>query len=233
MDYKKLILFDIDGTLIRHVGESEYTPRVQYAANLVYGVNVSDSDVANFHGSVDKDITWSIVSPSGVKYEIFDSKFDEFSKVMYEYLITKAKHTKLYQKIHDAETLALRIKTKKDMALGLLTGNVRSIAFWKLEHAGLGGIFSWGVFGDQANDRIELAKMVPHEAHAEFHVPFRPDQIYVLGDTIYDIRCARSIGAQCIAVTTGRHGLRAELESEKPDLVIDSLMDTRVLQMLF
>ncbi|MBI5614178.1 HAD hydrolase-like protein [Candidatus Gottesmanbacteria bacterium] len=233
MDYKKLILFDIDGTLIRHVGESDFASRVQYAAKRAYNVQVSDFDVAHFHGSVDRDTAWSILSPSGMTYDAFVDKFDDFSKAMYEYLISKAKNKTLYQEIDDAGKLAKLLKKKTDIALGLLTGNVEKIAYWKLSHAGLKDIFSWGVFGDTANDRIELAKTVSHEAFVNFKQLFRPGEIYILGDTIYDVRCAKSIGARSIAVTTGHHGTREELVAERPDLVVDSLMDEKVIHMLF
>ena len=233
MDYSKLVLFDIDGTLIQHIGESHFSKRVRAAAKSAYNVEVSELDVANFHGSVDKDTSWSILKESGISYDTFEKHFETYSNSMYDYLVAAASGGSLYKKIADAETLAWKVKNTPHIALGLLTGNVKRIGYWKLEHAGLGGIFSWGVFGDEANDRIELAKMVPHEAHVEFKVPFRPDQIYVIGDTIYDVRCAKSVGAHCIAVTTGRHVSRAELEAETPDLVVDSLMDEQVIRMLF
>lgn len=233
MDYTKLVLFDIDGTLIRHIGESQFLTRVQTAAKSAYDVNVSEFDVANFQGSVDKDTAWSILRSSGMSYRTFELHFDAFSEAMYNFLVATAVENTLYEKIVDAEILARKVKNVSNIALGLLTGNVKKIAFWKLDHAGLGGIFTWGVFGDEADDRIELAKMVPHEAQVNFTQMFRPHEIFVLGDTIHDVRCAKSIAAHAIAVTTGHHGTREELEAEKPDLVVDSLMDKRITHMLF
>ena len=233
MEYKKLILFDIDGTLIRHVGESLFSERLRYGAKRAYGIEVSDTDVLNFRGSVDKDTAWSIIHSSGISYDFFESKFDEFSRAMYDFLVKYSKNTVLYQKIDDAEKLARTLRDTPGVALGLLTGNVKTIGIWKLEHAKLGDIFTFGIFGDTANDRFELAKMVPHEAQIFFHHSFRPDETYVLGDTIYDVRCAKSIGAHCVAVTTGHHGSREELVKEEPDLVVDSLLDEKVLKLLF
>jgi len=104
----------------------------------------------------------------------------------------------------------------------LLTGNVAGMARIKLEAFGVYGAFAWGAFGDEAPNRNELAKLAVRRAAERHGVP--PERCVVVGDTEYDIACARAAGAKAVAVATGGTTKQA-LEAFAPDLLMDDLRD--------
>jgi len=235
----KLILFDIDGTLIAHVGTKRQIgfPRFIYAIKQVYGVVVTPNLSINCNGWVDKSITRSLVKDAVSDLE-FEKKWPDMSKALRSYSEKQAKGGRqLYEKIDEAVSLARLLKKDASVRLGILTGNVERMAWWKLEHAGIMDIFSFGIFSDDVEDRLTLAKTTFEKAQKHFAIDFSPSDITIIGDTIYDVRCGKVIGANTVAVTTGVHtGMhpgstyRQDLENELPDLLVDSLMDTKVLQ---
>jgi phosphoglycolate phosphatase-like HAD superfamily hydrolase len=106
--------------------------------------------------------------------------------------------------------------------IGLLTGNIRRGAEIKLGHFGLWDRFVLGGFGDDHEDRDEIAK-VAHRRGAEHRgQPLQGDEILVIGDTPLDVRCGRAIGAKVLAVATGMYSV-AELAETKPDWAVASL----------
>jgi phosphoglycolate phosphatase len=120
--------------------------------------------------------------------------------------------------------LLRQLHGRRDVALGLLTGNIRAGARIKLGHFGLFDYFAFGGFGDHHLDRDDVAREALAEVKARFDGTVAPERIWVVGDTPLDIRCARAIGARAVAVTTGWHS-RAELEPHGPDLLLDDLSD--------
>ncbi|MBI5449032.1 HAD family hydrolase [Candidatus Gottesmanbacteria bacterium] len=228
MNYSRLVLFDIDGTLLYHAGaETRGIARFAHAMKVAFGISL-DFDFRKYNGMIDRQMAWDIAKQEGVKREQFLEKFPAYAEAMLSYLQEGAKDAPLYQPIPDAVDFVGLLKKQRDIALGLITGNVKRIADWKLNHAGLAGIISFGLYGDEADDRNALAHLVFEKAEKEFHQIFSPAGIVVIGDTVHDIRCGRAIGAMTIAVTTGYHGDRGALQSEKPDLLVDSLLDKQV-----
>lgn len=117
--------------------------------------------------------------------------------------------------------------------VGLLTGNIREGADHKLRHYGLADRFDFGGFGDVSHERSEIAAAALAEAkrvaNAEFAAARALDVgelagAMVIGDTVHDVTCARSIGAFAVAVPTGG-ATREELAAAKPDLLLDDLSD--------
>jgi phosphoglycolate phosphatase-like HAD superfamily hydrolase len=110
--------------------------------------------------------------------------------------------------------------------LGLLTGNLREGAEIKLRHYGLHAHFTAaaGAYGDDHHDRNELGPIARRRAVEAFGEDFAPEQIVVIGDTLRDIACARAFGAKVLAVATGA-ATREELEKGRPDALLESLAD--------
>lgn len=109
-------------------------------------------------------------------------------------------------------------------ALGLLTGNVRAGAKAKLGHFGLAEHFRFGGFGDHHFDRDDVAREALAAVRDEVGADVLPEQIWVIGDTPLDVRCARAIGAKVAAVATGVHSFE-ELVSSEPDVAVHDLAD--------
>lgn len=228
----KLILFDIDGTLIRHV-TSIFTsgwPRFIYAAKKAYGVDIIFDPKANYNGAVDRQILFNMVSGLGVTKEEFNAKFPLAAQALHEHATSQsADGTKYYQAIPEAVELAQKLSKIPDYHLGILTGNVKLMAKWKLAHTQINpDIFKILLTGDEFEDRLLLARSVFDEADAVFKYKFKPNEVVIIGDAIGDIKCAREIGASVIITMTGGHSTRQELMAEKPDLLVDNLADPRV-----
>lgn len=113
---------------------------------------------------------------------------------------------------------------RKDIVQGLLTGNVAKGAEVKLTHYKLWHFFEFGAFADDGHFRNELAPVAVERAsqHAGLEIP--ASHTFVIGDTPHDVECGRAIGAQVIAVATGGY-TKEELESHKPDALLDDLTD--------
>lgn len=225
----KLVLFDIDGTLISHL------PHWNWEAQYVYGMSKAFGYTETFrsqdyNGTAERYMPWDLVRGAGVSREEYLRKFPQYVDAMYEHIQRQVqKHGQSFECIAAAASLVEKLYKQKTVHLAILSGNAKKIALWKLEHTGLVRYFPFGLYGDEADDRIELAGQVFERAKDELGLVLTPRDITVIGDTVYDIRCGKAIGAYTIAVTTGMHGDRSLLSHENPDLLVDSLMDKSVL----
>jgi phosphoglycolate phosphatase-like HAD superfamily hydrolase len=121
---------------------------------------------------------------------------------------------------------------RSDVAVGLLTGNIRAGARLKLGHFGLHDHFAFGGYGDLHHCRDDVAREAVVEIERHLGARIDPRRVWVIGDTPYDIQCARAISANAVAVVTGFHD-RAELAACAPDLLLDDLSDpTPLLSLL-
>lgn len=228
----KLVLFDIDGTLIYHVGVRKWEEQYYEGLRKVYGIT-GEYDVMQYNGTVERLLAWNLVKQSGkLNRKQFLEKFPEYVDVMHGFLERWGKDTKLFKIIPEAVTFVLLLKEKQpNIVRGILSGNARKIAEWKLSHTGLSSYFSFGLYGDEADDRVELAGQVFSKAKSQFGLDLKPKDVVIIGDTVFDIRCGKAIGAITIAVTTGMHGSPEELAREKPDFLVNSLMDPSILSL--
>ena len=129
-----------------------------------------------------------------------------------------------------------------DVAIGLLTGNVREGARRKLTYYNLWHWFAFGGFGDVHQERsgIAAAALAAARLHLGDQQPTvsangrasSHGEVIVIGDTLHDINCGRSIGARCVAVATGHVSLE-ELATGSPDLVLRNLADSQAVLGLF
>jgi phosphoglycolate phosphatase-like HAD superfamily hydrolase len=116
------------------------------------------------------------------------------------------------------------LAARRDIAVGLLTGNIRAGARLKLGHYGLYEHFAFGGFGDRHHHRDDVAREALDEVQRHLGGTVDPDRVWVIGDTPLDVNCARAIGARAVAVVTGWHD-RSELAACRPDLLLDDLSD--------
>ena len=112
-------------------------------------------------------------------------------------------------------------------AIGLGTGNVKRGADLKLARAGIAPRFAFGGFACDAEDRAELLRIGAGRGRSNAPHP----RVVVIGDTPRDVAAAKAIGAECLAVATGKFGL-AELEASTPTLAVADLSDERAIEFL-
>jgi phosphoglycolate phosphatase-like HAD superfamily hydrolase len=219
-------LFDIDGTLLRSGGAGKIA--MEEALAVEFGVP-ADSDGVPFSGRTDRAIARDLfaryaIAPTAANWQRFLGRY------LLHLPECLAKHHG--QVLPGIAALLEQLAGREEMAVGLLTGNVRDGARIKLSHYHLYHHFAFGGFGDHWLERDEVA----HEALAAVrsHCPgaVDPERIWVIGDTPLDVACARAIGARAIAVATGWHP-PAELAAAQPDLLLTDLSDPSPLLALW
>ena len=120
------------------------------------------------------------------------------------------------------------LASRKNVAMGLLTGNVFEGAKLKLERLGIYKYFQFGGFGGDHSERNEVARDALAAARDAVDGGFDRDRVWVIGDTPNDVRCARAIGVNVVAVATGVHE-KGDLADASPDLLLDDLRQSEQL----
>jgi phosphoglycolate phosphatase len=224
---RRLLLFDIDGTLITSGGAGEAA--LKDAMRSRFGV---EEDLAGIilAGATDARIARELLEKHGIAVSP-----ENVAALLDAYL------GHLSDRIgrHDGKLLPgivplLNVLSKReDAVLALLTGNVSRGAEIKLTHYGVWDFFEFGAFADDHHDRNELGKFARARALERHGEEFPPARIYVIGDTPKDIECGRAIGACTVAIATG-HYSAAQLKDHAPDFLFEDLSDTdRVVSHLF
>ncbi len=217
---KKLLLFDIDGTLLLTGRAGEHALRE--ALKERFGV---DDDLAaiSFAGSTDGAIVRQMFDANAIPHtpENVADLLDGY--VRHLALELPRREGKVLPGIVD---LLEALHQRDDCVLGLLTGNIEKGAELKLSHYGVWDYFEFGAFADDHIDRNKLGP-VAHTRAAERHgMSFEPEDVFVLGDTPRDIDCARAAGFVAVAIATGSCG-KEELAAHNPDFLFEDLSDTR------
>lgn len=226
----KLILFDLDGTIIRSVDSKFNLQRFSYAVKKTFDLEVN-IELNNWSiGVIDRNGVWELIKDKGVSFQQYLAKLPELGQHARDFLLHAGLNQILYRKIESAEELIHKLISQNTAKTGVLTGNFKPVAVWKLEHTDLAQYFNFGLYGEEADNRNELAKLVFAKAKSEFDLDLKGEEIVVVGDTIHDLRCGKAIGAKTIIVTNGVNTNILALEQEHPNLLIDSLMDPRVLE---
>lgn len=227
---KRLILFDIDGTLLSTNGAAR---RAFHRGLLqVYGTAGPIAE-HQFDGKTDPQIARELLTLAGVAPATIDAElprlFDAYLTAMAAEVAQPEHATSVYPGVR--ETLAA-LHERADVLLGLLTGNIAEGASLKLRSAGLDHYFALGAYGSDSEQRSDLPAIAVQRALEQTGIGFRGKDVVIIGDTPHDVSCGRSLGVFALAVCTGRHS-RETLLAEGADLVLDDLSDTtRVLDIL-
>lgn len=218
----KLLLFDIDGTLL--IGRSNlYRDPLNRAGREVFHPDFS-VDLLNRLGSLDAHIMAEAVEMVGVSPS--PDQFEEFQRRYFEYLTAAAPTGILLPGVGE---LLDELEGRDDVVLGLVTGNYKESARIKVDGLGLRfDRFKVGAFGDRKTTRAELVREAIEQAEKLFGIPFPPKNVIVIGDTLKDIDCARKNACRIIAVASGWTG-RDELAPADPDLLLDDLTDRKTI----
>jgi phosphoglycolate phosphatase len=214
----KLLLFDIDGTLLKTEGVGRFA--VCQAAKDVFAIE-EDLVGITVAGNTDGGILRDILCKHGLTPT--PENIDRFKEKYLERLSDNLRTRPGYVLPGIVELLdavdAIRC------AKGLLTGNIERGARIKLGTYGLSIRFEFGAFSDDSTDRNELGPFAKRRAEARYGRTFDPKDIFVIGDTPRDIACGKAFGAQTVAVATGQYRSE-ELFQHAPDFVFEDFSST-------
>jgi phosphoglycolate phosphatase len=210
-----LILFDIDGTLVRRAGPHHRQALVD-AVRQVAGV-VTTTDGIPVHGMLDPDILTQMMRAAGIDEGNISSMMPAIVEAAQD--LYQADVPDLRDKVCPVVTPLLDRLRAKEITLALVTGNLTRIGWRKLERAGLHHYFRFGAFGEMAGTRGGLARLAIEQARREGLVDGR---ISLIGDATQDVVAARENGIRSIAVRTGITP-PADLEASAPDMLLDDL----------
>jgi phosphoglycolate phosphatase len=220
----RLILFDIDGTLIRDDGAA----REAYAKALreVYDFPGSLHRY-DFSGRTDLQITYEVLRHAGYSEDDIEEKIGRLWSVYVEELrrLVSAVRIRILPGVQD---LLERLASETHVTLGLLTGNIEPGARVKLEPHHLNRYFPFGAFGSDSREREDLPPIAVERARRLHGHRFEGRDVVVIGDSIYDVRCGVPHQATTIAVPTGVTPAE-KLRAENPDYFFDSLEPTEEL----
>lgn len=219
----KVVLFDIDGTLLLTDGAGRRA--VFRALEDVYETSVPDG--IQFDGKTDPQIVRELMQLAGLTDERIDERLHQ---VLDRYVgLLQAELSRFDASVAlmpGVTPLLEALEAREDVMLGLLTGNVRHGAAAKLDAVGIGtSRFRIGAFGSDHEKRPELPAIARARAEALLGHAVRGDDVVVIGDTPADMGCGLGIGARAIGVATGRYSVD-ELRACQPVAVFKDLSDT-------
>jgi phosphoglycolate phosphatase len=215
---KRLLLFDIDGTLINSGGAGIYALKQALVERHGIEDNLENIEIA---GMTDSGIVISILK----KHKIPETRENVTAFLdSYVHFLSLELPRRKGNLLPGVLELLEKLKSRKHIVLALLTGNVSRGAQLKLGHYGVWHFFEFGAFADDHHDRNRLGPFAQARAKEKHGHEFAADEIDIIGDTPRDIACGKALGARTIAVSTGTWS-RKELAEHHPDFLIDDLSD--------
>ena len=220
----RILLWDIDGTLIRSVRTGGYKVYTIPVLEEIFGTagRLADMQVS---GMTDLQIVFEALRDAGITQEQILSRAEVLvSRLTEEARKVTGNGAKFFELLPGArETLeALAAHPRYESAL--VTGNIKPMAELKMELVGLDRFFTLpGAFGDESHNRRDLPASAAERIRKHLQMELAPEQFIVIGDTPNDIDCARHFGARAVAVGTGRFYSTEEIHKHKPDKFLPDL----------
>lgn len=218
---KKLILWDLDGTLM-HCG-ADGTRALNETFRKLYGVEDAFSKAGIGH-AMDAVILDRIMEGNNLNKSELEKVKTEYIAILGE-ILDRNSNKRILPGVRE---LLEHIQGSEDSFNALLTSNLRIGAETKLKSVGLDRYFDVGGFGDDFGEKWDAALKGIREAEDHFGVKFENENIYIIGDSIYDIESARRIEVVSIGVATGWAEYDM-LKNSKPDYLYKDLSDWRML----
>lgn len=227
-----LLLFDIDGTLIRGRGAGRRS--LGRAFTEVFDAAAIDvaMDRVEFNGRTDPQIIRDVAAAAGIARGIYEPALPALTAAYLRHLEALAGEPGGAHPCPGIPELLESLAARPGVALGLLTGNIESGARIKLEPFGLNRYFVDGGYGSDAEERPAIAAIARTKLERRLAREFQAGQVVVIGDTIHDVTCGQVNGFRTLAVGTG--GVSEErLRTAEPDLYLGDFSDLPATLRLF
>lgn len=221
----RLILFDVDGTLIDSAGAGRAA--MERACRRVFQVDGVSELAAGvrFAGMTDPVILEAVARAVGIAPARYERERDELERAFLHELRVELERPEPRRRVlPGVRELLDELTGREGIWLGLLTGNLEPGAWAKLTTLGLGDYFRGGGFSSDHADRREIARLARLKLSAATGIAFASSRVVVVGDTEHDVDCARANGFRSVAVASGWVP-RDRLEQAAPDALLDDFTD--------
>ena len=212
-----LVLFDIDGTLVRKAGPHHRQALVE-AVRETLRIETTTENVP-VQGMLDRDILAEMLRQAGVSQAAIRRHMPELVRRA-QTIYTRECPDLRRRVCPGARNLLWRLHLR-GVPMGLVTGNLTAIGWMKMERAGLKRYFRFGAFAELSRDRAGLVRLAVREARRNGWIG-RDTSVSLIGDHPNDVRAARTNGVRAVAVATGI-ATAAELAAECPDVLVPDL----------
>ncbi len=231
----RILLWDIDGTLLRSTTQGNYREYFGATMHEVFG-SAGNLDAINASGMTDTQIICVALEEENFTPErVFAEKENLLKVFKVKMSDALAGKSEPFEILPGAKEILRETAADPRFINALLTGNLSVAAQIKLESIELWHYFenAPNAFGEVSHERKNLATEAGKLFNERYDYKFEPSQFIVIGDTPNDIQAARHFGAKVVCVETGRGVERKDLESHNPDALIKDLNDTeKVLELL-
>lgn len=220
MSKRTLILWDIDGTIIVSHGAGVRAMERAFQQQFQQPCDLSKIDWA---GRTDSWITSEVLRHN--QLPVTPENIQTYLESYLSLLPVELANGQQGQVLPGILELLETLHHHPAIVQGLLTGNMRRGAQFKLTHYQVWHYFEFGAFADDSPSRNDLGPHAQRRARELHGIEFAPENTYIIGDTPHDIACGKVIGAHTIAVATGNFSL-AELETHEPTAAFANFSDT-------
>lgn len=221
----RIVLFDIDGTLIKTVRRVEYRGLIHSMLLDVFGTCGRISDV-DFAGRTDLAIYREALECEGITPAQIRERLPLVEAATVEILNHLASTGEVFRLCPGVRELLDALSSDSRFLTTLLTGNVEKLAEAKLRVSGIWQYFKTrGAFGSDDEERDHLPAIAAERINAHLGRALTAEQFIIVGDTPRDISCARHFGARVVAVASGQHTVD-QLKAHSPDALLSDLSDT-------
>ena len=221
----RVVLFDIDGTLIKTVRRGEYRDLIHAMLLDVFGTCGRISEV-DFAGKTDLAIYREALECEGITPLQIRERLPMVEAATVEILNHLASTGEVFRLCPGVRELLDALALDSRFLTTLLTGNVEKLAEAKLRVSGIWNYFKVrGAFGSDDEERNHLPAVAAERINSHLGQALTAERFIVVGDTPRDISCARHFGARVLAVASGQHTVD-QLSAYSPDALLTDLSDT-------
>jgi phosphoglycolate phosphatase len=230
----RILLWDIDGTLIRSARVDSYKNYTAPVLENVFGTagRLAEMSVS---GMTDLQIVLEALRDEGFTHEQIRERVDDLrTSYIREMESAIERGDQSFYVLPGAREALEAAARHPRYRSALLTGNIEPAAHLKMRLVGLSEFFQLpGAFGDDSHDRRDLPALALARINRHLGLSLRPSQFIVIGDTPNDIACARHFGTRAVAVATGRLYGTQDLLACAPDALLPDLSDTGLVMSVF
>ncbi|SRR5579883_1691437 len=226
MPPKGLVLFDIDGTLLRRAGPHHREALVE-AVRRSTGMDTTIEGIP-VQGMLDRDILAAMLARAGASQALIRRSMPRMIAAAQSIYVRRCPD--LRRRVCPGARMLLYRLSLRGVPAGLVTGNLTRIGWKKMERAGLRHYLRFGAFAERARDRAGLVRIALRHARREGWIR-RDSPVVLIGDHPNDIRAARANGVRAVAVATGLASAE-DLAAHSPDILVPDMRALSVEMLL-